>query len=474
MEILGIALYKYLCGSVSVLFFILFMLNLHYYIQVRNRSSIPYLLLCLFSGLYAGMVFIKLDGAIPMSGITYSTLGFAFAMFGIAYYFFSILSYLNSKSFVLRLSGVAYFFVGLIAINDFILVSFFNTSLIFDLDLTSAKSLFRNTTSNNWQMSGPLSIVLPAAIFIGFIGYGYLLFLLLSQKKKEKLLILGVIFSILFSLNDGIHGMDILYYIVPLSFMGNLLESIRFTHHSQIENYKQLGLLKSELSKSEKLAQFSRIAGSIAHDIRNPLSVIQMSLDLIKTQKAEKQTGLNQMLLTKIQDQVKNVDFIVEDYLRLMRYGLDSPKKKIRIGSLFSQSRKFLKEKIEGKEINIKIEGCLYKHVFVQESEFVLALTNLLSNAMDAITDLEEKWIIVQLACVENSSTVTLSITNSGPPISNELQQNLFKKQVSTKPSGRGTGLGLIIVKQIIDSHGYSIRYCSESPHPKFEIKIKE
>jgi len=79
----------------------------------------------------------------------------------------------------------------------------------------------------------------------------------------------------------------------------------------------------------------------------------------------------------------------------------------------------------------------------------------MLGNAYDAVEDLDERWVKIELT--ESDDFFTLAITDSGHGISEEVRKRIFNPFFTTKITGKGTGLGLSISKTIIEKHGGSL-----------------
>jgi nitrogen fixation/metabolism regulation signal transduction histidine kinase len=86
---------------------------------------------------------------------------------------------------------------------------------------------------------------------------------------------------------------------------------------------------------------------------------------------------------------------------------------------------------------------------------------NLLQNAEDALAGIENPCIVVRTQPADRGMCVTIADNGSGFP--QELMQRAFEPYVTTKP--KGTGLGLVIVKKIIEEHGGSVEIANVSPH---------
>lgn len=97
-------------------------------------------------------------------------------------------------------------------------------------------------------------------------------------------------------------------------------------------------------------------------------------------------------------------------------------------------------------------------------------LINLINNAVDAVKDLEEKWVHIEL--FDEESEVVLQVRDSGHGIPVDQRERLFQPFHTTKPVGEGTGLGLSIVKGIMDDHQASIKVLETSETTCFELRF--
>jgi C4-dicarboxylate-specific signal transduction histidine kinase len=97
-------------------------------------------------------------------------------------------------------------------------------------------------------------------------------------------------------------------------------------------------------------------------------------------------------------------------------------------------------------------------------------LLNLLNNARDAIEQLPEKWVRIEVA--EKEGQAMISVTDSGSGIDAQTQRKLFQPFFTTKRVGKGTGLGLSVSARIMKSHQGELRYDPGSPHTRFVMSM--
>jgi C4-dicarboxylate-specific signal transduction histidine kinase len=106
-----------------------------------------------------------------------------------------------------------------------------------------------------------------------------------------------------------------------------------------------------------------------------------------------------------------------------------------------------------------------------REAQICQVLLNLLQNAYDELVDREgDRW--VKLDVTYCAGWVILSVTDSGRGISPEYRAHIMEPFFTTKPVGKGMGLGLSISRSIALEHGGTLELDEESPHTCFRMKL--
>jgi signal transduction histidine kinase len=208
---------------------------------------------------------------------------------------------------------------------------------------------------------------------------------------------------------------------------------------------QQLEDTTSELIKSERFSAIGELASRISHDIRNPLSNIHMSIELIKNSAPE----------TKVTDD------IINEKLELVSKNVERISHQINDVLGFIQNRQIKRE-------NVNISSCLHetieslhipnnivikspkieKIVSADFFQLQIVFNNLLLNGIQAIgTDNGE--ILIHFS--EEEDNEIIEFENSGPSIPEEILPHVFDSLVTTKQVG--TGLGLVSCKTIIENH---------------------
>ena len=207
------------------------------------------------------------------------------------------------------------------------------------------------------------------------------------------------------------------------------------------EMSKDLEKYKSKIRKQEKLSTIGELASRLAHDIRNPLTVIKVTLDIIKSKNknltAEEIKKFDKVdeAMYRITHQIDNVlDFIKGKPMEFVKH----PIKKI-LDSVIVDLPKSDKISVEILSEDLEIE-CDFEAIKV-------VLINLVINAIQAIDD-EGK---IKITSKLKDDKVIIQIEDSGPGISEEILEKIFEPLYTTKQEG--TGLGLASCKSIIEQH---------------------
>ncbi len=207
----------------------------------------------------------------------------------------------------------------------------------------------------------------------------------------------------------------------------------------------QLEKTTSELIKSERFSAIGELASRISHDIRNPLSNIQMSIELMKN--SPPQTKLtDDMINDKLELVSKNVQRISHQINDVLGFVQDRNLKEEEF-----QLEECLRETIETifcpKNILIEIPKSTTK-ILADFFQLQIVFNNLLVNAIQAIGK-EEGKILCKIN--EKDNKIIIKIENSGPSIPENIMPHIFESLVTTKQVG--TGLGLVSCKTIIENH---------------------
>lgn len=214
------------------------------------------------------------------------------------------------------------------------------------------------------------------------------------------------------------------------------------------------------------------LSASIAHEIRNPLTVITGNLDLIIGQAIKGASAMELMpRFTKMKVMTERIGAIVKNVRRMYHPGDSEPVLNEYVAELISEAVSFCSQKC--KEKNIKIDiiqvipglKVLCKPVLISQ-----AILNLLHNSIDAALEYNEKWI--KIVVQELGDEVKISVIDSGKGLPKHVLANIGRTFFTTKEVGHGNGLGISLAKRVIEDHGGEFSYDTSSPNTKFDLII--
>ena len=219
--------------------------------------------------------------------------------------------------------------------------------------------------------------------------------------------------------------------------------------------------LENQLHQAEKGAVVGRLAAAIAHEIRNPLNYINLTLDHLRSSFAPADPNKRNtfvQLTTQLKAEVARINRHITDFLKYSRPSkLDLQELDVRAEA--EDALRLIEARADECRIktNIIQDGPL-PAVMADREALRSVFTNLVINAVEAI-DSEGGNISIKLSNPETNS-VKVEISDTGRGIAAQDISKVFEPYFSTKETG--TGLGLAIVKKAIDDHGGTISVVSK------------
>jgi len=218
---------------------------------------------------------------------------------------------------------------------------------------------------------------------------------------------------------------------------------------------KALGQDATQLAVAEKRDLLERLLARLAHEIRNPLSSLDIHVQLLEEDLGGLAPQLRDHLTSRleiIQGELHRLDSIVEHFLQLSGpSALDL--EPVEIEKIVTHVCELLRPEAAAREIEIftRVEDSL-PPLSADPVRLTQALLNLVINALQAVD--RNGWIEVTAAIA--GQAVSLAVTDNGPGIPQEKLPAIFDPYFTTKTEG--SGLGLWIAQQIVTAHGGTLR----------------
>ena len=215
------------------------------------------------------------------------------------------------------------------------------------------------------------------------------------------------------------------------------------------------------LIQAQRDAAWGEVARRLAHEIKNPLTPIQLSAERLQHKLLDKLPKEDQEILLRatntIVAQVGALKGMVDDF------------------SLYSRSSRLVSAEVPlnelirdvlvlyesmGVEIELRL-GRNMPNILADASLLRQVIHNLVQNALDAMTGADDARMLIETSFDDGNAR--LAVEDNGSGVGDDMLGRIFEPYVTTKP--KGTGLGLAIVKKIVDEHGGSVAIANVKPH---------
>lgn len=241
------------------------------------------------------------------------------------------------------------------------------------------------------------------------------------------------------------------FVIMGILFLVLLVVVKRGESISQRRTQERLRL-KEQLNRAEHLSALGEMIAGISHEIRNPLGIIRSSAELLK--KKMSQVDPSNSFPDIIVEESERLNNLITDFLNFAK-----PKAPnllpCRVDEVLEKNITFLGSQIREQHYKIKKDyGNNLPEIMADSEMLYQAFLNILINAMQAMP--EGGIIHVEIEPRDNTNSITICIKDEGKGIPKDIMEKIWDPFFTTKD--KGTGLGLGIVKSIIESHDGSIR----------------
>jgi signal transduction histidine kinase len=211
--------------------------------------------------------------------------------------------------------------------------------------------------------------------------------------------------------------------------------------------------LSAVRARAAALEEMSLAAAGLAHEIKNPLGIARGQAQTLANGNASAAPAVAETIMEEVDIAISRLgEFLAYAKPRTPTIA-DLP-----AAPLLDRAASLLKPDFDGAGATLDVQAEPLS-VRADGEMFQQVLVNVLLNALQAVGNAAAKRVTLRLHRDERSGTARLAITDSGPGISPDVQRDLFKPYVSGRPGGHG--LGLAVVKRIVEQHGWSIAVSS-------------
>ena len=223
--------------------------------------------------------------------------------------------------------------------------------------------------------------------------------------------------------------------------------------------YRRFVLLERRARHAERLAELGTLTGGLAHEIKNPLSTVQLNLQLLEEDLRADHPGPTRVLnrLATVRNETSRLRETLDDFLRYAgRLELD--RKPTELNRLLEELVDFFTPQAQVQRIQLRLRKSEQPVTAQVDPRLIKqAVLNLMLNACQAMPGGGE--LMLSVAC-NGSSDALIDVVDTGPGVPPEVAERIFTAYYSTKKGG--TGLGLPMSKRIAQEHGGDLSVRSE------------
>ncbi len=237
--------------------------------------------------------------------------------------------------------------------------------------------------------------------------------------------------------------------------------SITLMHEREVKKEREYVALMQEYTDSQlrleeayRLATIGEMAASIAHEINSPLGlIIGECIDLIDSANSD-EISPREITNTgkRIESTAMRIAKIARGLMNLARKEQVEEIMPVKVQNIIEDVLALCHKKIVVNELEVTVEP-IPDNLEIECNPVGISqvILNLIHNAMDAVRELEERWITISVSDKEDNILIMIKDSGSGVPL--HQQEKIFTSFFTTKEVGKGTGLGLSISRRIINSH---------------------
>jgi PAS domain S-box-containing protein len=223
--------------------------------------------------------------------------------------------------------------------------------------------------------------------------------------------------------------------------------------------------------QSSKLAAVGEMAAGIAHELNNPLGIIDAYAFALEDARKRGDDAKVDENIRAIRAAVTRAGKIVRGLRKFTRESMNEPPEELDVTALVDESVALSDPRLREHGVAVRLEVASNARVRGRSIELGQVLVNLLGNAVDAVRGQDEKWVQVSVTN-EAGGAVTIAVEDSGPGIPAEIAGDVFRAFFTTKKVGEGTGLGLSISRSIVERHGGTLTYEPVALRPRFVVRL--
>ncbi len=212
--------------------------------------------------------------------------------------------------------------------------------------------------------------------------------------------------------------------------------------------YRRVVALQEQTRQARRLAELGTLTGGLAHEIKNPLSTVQLNLQLLAEDLPAENAGRLVNRLGTVQREVSRLRDILDDFLRYAGK-LELNRKPVDLNNLLQELVDFFAPQAQLQRVRLRVQPAQSPVNIAADSRLLKqAVMNLMLNGLQAMDGQGGDMI---LSAADQGREAVIHVTDTGKGISAENLPHIFDAYYSTRKGG--TGLGLAMARRIIEEH---------------------
>ncbi|MFW5783788.1 MAG: sensor histidine kinase [Spirochaetota bacterium] len=248
---------------------------------------------------------------------------------------------------------------------------------------------------------------------------------------------------------------------VALSILRSLSAMVRKSNQSFVEDlrrrneelgraYADLRAAQAELVRAERLSTLGKMSSMILHDIRNPISILRGFGEMIQLV-ADDPEKVRQYAASSVRE-ADRLNRLANELLDYSRGEIRLDVRVVPIAHLFDQLARSIQERLTARGVTLEMENHVTEPVLLDEERMLRVLINLCDNGRKAMS----RGDVLTVRAFSEGDELSMTVQDTGRGMSEEVVRHVFEPFYSSSPDG-GTGLGMVIVKNVVEAHRGSI-----------------
>ena len=242
--------------------------------------------------------------------------------------------------------------------------------------------------------------------------------------------------------------------------VGGLMQAINQMQSELRERVRELEMSRQQQFHHEMMAAVGSLAAAVAHEINNPIMAISGLAQVMLDQTPEERKRLNEDtedIPAMILDQAKRISTITRHISEFATPQSHDPQL-VDLNAIVRSTANFVRFDQRYRRIELQIiEDKQLQAVFAVADHITQILINLMINAADALESVESRSPLVEISTKQSATEVELTVKDNGVGMSSETLAHACEEFYTTKPRGKGSGLGLFLSKNLLEQNGASL-----------------